>query len=42
MLHHEDLTGKLTGIDHAGNLILETDPGRQVKVMVGDVRLRAV
>lgn len=38
----EDLIGKLTGIDQMGNLILETDPGRQVKVMVGDVRLRAV
>ncbi|MBN2257900.1 MAG: biotin--[acetyl-CoA-carboxylase] ligase [Anaerolineaceae bacterium] len=38
----ESLIGKLIGIDKDGNLILELNGGKREKVMVGDVRLRAV
>ena len=37
-----DLTGRLTGIDSDGDLLIETDAGHFEKVKVGDVRLRAV
>jgi len=37
-----DLTGRLVGIDPEGDLLIETEDAKCVKVKVGDVRLRAV
>jgi BirA family biotin operon repressor/biotin-[acetyl-CoA-carboxylase] ligase len=38
----DDMLGELIGIDEEGNLILEVGHGQREKVIVGDVRLRAV